>query len=330
MTTLVTGAGGYIGSHALYALQSIGERVVALDNLSRGVRAAVPSTIPLVVGDVQDQNLVRRVVKEYSVDAVMHFAAFVDVAESVENQSLYIQNNTDASEVLFCTVAEAGVPYIIFSSTAAVYGDRAENPVDESAELNPVSPYAVSKQWAERLLEACAAARPGITYATLRYFNVAGADRMLRTGNRSKHPTHLIARACLAALGEIPYLGVFGTDYPTPDGTAVRDYVHVTDLVVAHVKVLQYLRAGGASVVLNCGYGSGYSVRNVIDALERVSGRRLDARAAPRRAGDVAAVVADARKIRAVLGWEPKYESIDSIIADELLWQRHFRRQLVA
>lgn len=325
MAILITGAAGYIGSHAVWTLDELGEHTVALDNLSCGTHEALPPHVPFVEGDVGDEALMRRAMDVYGIDTVMHFAALSDVAESMTNESRYMYHNATASGVLFQAARDAGIKHIVFSSTAAVYGDPPTNPVAEDVVLNPASPYGVSKVAAEELLASHVNEAPDMTAVVLRYFNVAGADRAGRTGNRDPAPTHLIARACETALGERSYLEIYGTDYPTPDGTAVRDYIHVSDLVSAHVSALAYLRAGGPSVTLNCGYGRGYSVREVVNTVRQVSGLYFEVRERPRRAGDPTAVVADNSRIRETLDWEPHFDRLETIVDDELAWMRTIR-----
>jgi UDP-glucose 4-epimerase len=321
MTVLVTGGAGYIGSHMVLALADAGERVVVLDNLSTGFRWAVDPRAMLVEGDTGDEALVARLLKEHAVAAIIHFAGSIVVPESVTDPLWYYLNNTVKSRSLIAAAVAAGVPHFIFSSTAAVYGNPAVTPVPENADLCPVSPYGSSKLMTEIMLADTARAHP-LRYVALRYFNVAGADPAGRSGQSTPRATHLIKVACEAALGKRPYVEVFGTDYPTRDGTCVRDYIHVTDLAEAHMAALAHLRRGGASAVLNCGYSKGYSVLQVIDAIKRVSGVEFEVRLAARRPGDPASIVAASERIRAELGWVPAHDDLDKIVAEALAWER--------
>jgi UDP-glucose 4-epimerase len=272
MSVLVTGGAGYIGSHMVLELLDAGEDVLVLDNLSTGFQWAVPDGAPLIVGDVGDQALVRRLLKRNSIDAIIHFAGSIVVPDSVTDPLGYYLNNTCKSRTLLAGAVEAKIPHFIFSSTAAVYGMPQQNPVAEDARLEPISPYGSSKLMTETMLRDTSHAHP-LRYVALRYFNVAGADPERRSGQSTPRATHLIKVASQAALGERAYLEVFGTDYPTPDGTCVRDYIHVSDLVRAHLAALQYLRAGGDSQVLNCGYGRGFSVLDVINSVKSAANR---------------------------------------------------------
>ncbi|MFN3743920.1 MAG: UDP-glucose 4-epimerase GalE [Hyphomicrobiaceae bacterium] len=321
MTVLVTGGAGYIGSHMVLALADAGEQVVVLDNLSTGFRWAVDPRARLVEGDTGDERLVARLLKEHDVEAIIHFAGSIVVPDSVIDPLGYYLNNTVKSRSLLAAAVAAGVPHFIFSSTAAVYGNPAVTPVAEDADLRPVSPYGSSKLMTEIMLADTARAHP-IRYVALRYFNVAGADPGGRSGQSTPRATHLIKVACEAALGKRPYIEVFGTDYPTPDGTCIRDYIHVTDLAEAHMAALAHLRRGGASAVLNCGYSKGYSVLQVIDAVKRVSGADFEVRLATRRPGDPASIVAASARIRAELGWVPAHDDLDKIVAQALAWER--------
>lgn len=321
MGVLVTGGAGYIGSHMVLELLGAGEDVIVIDNLSTGFRWAVPSEAKFVEGDIGDHALVRRLLTGNSVDAVTHFAGSVVVPESVADPLRYYLNNTCKSRSLIACAVEAKAPHFIFSSTAAVYGMPEENPVAETARLEPISPYGTSKLMTEWMLRDTARAHD-LRYVALRYFNVAGADPLGRSGQSTARATHLIKVACETALGERPSLEVFGTDYPTPDGTCVRDYIHVMDLVRAHLDALRYLRAGGASEVLNCGYGRGFSVLDVVDAVKRVSQPEFPVRMGPRRAGDPAAIVAKAERIGKVLGWEPRLDDLDTIVGHALAWEK--------
>lgn len=325
MTILVTGGAGYIGSHMVLDLLDLGESVVVLDNLSTGFRWAVPTNATLVVGDVGDQDLVRSIVRKHGVKAIIHFAGSIVVPESVADPLGYYHNNTVKSRALMEVAVEMGIEQFIFSSTAAVYGNPSEVPVREDAELKPMSPYGSSKLMTEIML-ADAARAHNFRYVALRYFNVAGADPQGRTGQSTPNATHLIKVACEAALGKRPCIEVFGTDYPTEDGTCIRDYIHVTDLVRAHRAALRHLRDGGDSEIFNCGYSKGFSVLQVIDAVKRVSGADFEVRNAPRRAGDPAAIVAASDKIRVHLGWRPELDKLETIAAQALAWEAHMHQ----
>jgi UDP-glucose 4-epimerase len=321
MTVLVTGGAGYIGSHMVYALLDAGEHVVVLDDMSSGFPWAVAPAARTIVGDAGDRQLVCEIIETHGIDAVVHFAASVVVPESVREPLRYYRNNTANSRSLLEAVVACGVRHFIFSSTAAVYGNPSSVPVGEDAPTHPISPYGASKLMAETMLRDAGLAHD-LRYMVLRYFNVAGADPALRTGQSTAGATHLVKVAVATALGRRPKLSVFGTDYPTPDGTCIRDYIHVADLVRAHLDALSYLRGGGASVTLNCGYGRGFSVLEVIDAVKRVSGRDFPVELAPRRPGDPAAIVAAAERARAVLGWRPQLDDLDVIVGHALAWER--------
>jgi len=320
MAVLVTGGAGFIGSHMVLSLLDAGEPVVVLDNLSTGFRWAVPSSATLVVGDVGDQDLVRTVIRKYAITAIIHFAGSIVVPESVADPLGYYNNNTVKSRALMEAAVATGVKHFIFSSTAAVYGNPAENPVSEAAVPAPMSPYGWSKLMTEVML-ADAARAHDLRYVALRYFNVAGADPKGRSGQSTPRATHLIKVACETALGRRSHIEVFGTDYPTADGTCVRDYIHVADLIRAHAAALDYLRTGGRSDVFNCGYSKGFSVLEVIDAVKRVSGADFEVRLSPRRAGDPAAIVAASQKIRDRLGWQPRHDDLDEIVRHALAWE---------
>jgi len=322
MTVLVTGGAGYIGSHMVWELVDAGEEVVVLDRLSTGFDWAVAPEARLVVGDIADSRLVAGLIDGFSVDAVIHFAGSIVVPESVADPLAYYDNNTVRTRALLEAAVRGGVRHFIFSSTAAVYGATGAEPVTEDAPLKPESPYGRSKLMSEWML-ADAAAAHGLRYTALRYFNVAGADPKGRTGQSTAGATHLIKVAGETALGKRPFIEVFGADYPTADGTCIRDYIHVGDLVAAHRLALQRLREGGGSLVANCGYGHGYSVLEVLDAVRRVHGRDFAVRMAARRPGDAAAVVADSRRARAELGWTPRLDDLDAIVASALAWERH-------
>jgi UDP-glucose 4-epimerase len=321
MTVLVTGGAGYIGSHTVHELVDAGEHVVVLDNLSTGFRSALPKPMLPIVGDVGDQALVAQVIETHKVDAIIHFAGSIVVPDSVRDPLGYYRNNTVNSRNLIETAIKCGVKNFIFSSTAAVYGDPAKVPVAEDAPLDPVSPYGWSKLMTEVMLRDCSAAH-GLNHVILRYFNVAGADPKMRTGQSTPEATHLIKVAVQAALGMRDGLNVFGTDYATPDGTCIRDYIHVTDLARAHRAALNHLRAGGASATLNCGYGRGYSVLQVVDAVRRSIGHEFPVRMAPRRPGDPMSIVAAAERIRETLKWTPELADLDTIVAHAIAWER--------
>jgi UDP-glucose 4-epimerase len=321
MTVLVTGGAGYIGSQMVYALIDAGERVIVLDNLSTGHRWAVAAGVPLVVGESGDQPLVSRLIREHDVEAVIHFAASLIVPDSLRDPLGYYRNNTVNSRTLIECAIESGVRHFIFSSTAAVYGNPATIPTDEEAPTLPISPYGWSKLMTEIMLRDASRAHD-LRHVALRYFNVAGADPQARTGQSSEAATHLIKVAAEAALGRRPKLDVFGTDYPTPDGTCIRDYIHVSDLVGAHLHALRYLRSGGPSLTLNCGYGHGFSVLEVIDMVKRVSGVDFKVERAARREGDPACIVAANERVRAALGWQPRFDDLSLIVTHTLAWQR--------
>jgi UDP-glucose 4-epimerase len=329
MAVLVTGGAGFIGSHMVLALLDAGKEVVVLDNLSTGFRWAVPKAATLVVGDVGDQDLVRTVIRKYQIDAIIHFAGSIVVPESVADPLGYYNNNTVKSRALIEAAVAAGIKNFIFSSTAAVYGNPAENPVGETATPAPMSPYGWSKLMTEIML-ADASRAHDFRYVALRYFNVAGADPKGRSGQSTPRATHLIKVACETALGQRSHMEVFGTDYPTPDGTCIRDYIHVTDLIRAHAAALDYLTTGGKSDVFNCGYSKGFSVLEVIDAVKRVSGNDFEVRLSPPRPGDPAAIVAGSAKIRQRLGWSPRHDDLDEIVRHALAWEAQLARFKIA
>ncbi len=318
---LVTGGAGYIGSHVVLQLRARGERVVVLDDLSRGFRQAVIDA-PLVVGAVGDRDTVTRVLREHAVDTVMHFAAYTIVPESVSEPLKYYGNNTCSTRTLLECCVGAGVRNFVFSSTAAVYGMPAEGSAAESTPTAPINPYGASKLMSEWMLRDVASAA-ALKYVALRYFNVAGSDPQCRVGQATPNATLLVKVACQAAVGSRAEVAIFGTDYATPDGTGVRDYIHVEDLATAHLDALRYLRGGGASTTLNVGYGHGYSVREVLASVERVSGKRLKVRELPRRPGDPPGLIARAERIRAELGWQPRYDDLDAIVRTALAWEQH-------
>jgi UDP-glucose 4-epimerase len=321
MTILVTGGAGYIGSHMVYALVDAGEPVVVLDNLSTGFDWAVAKQAQLVVGETGDQALVSSLIKQHNIEAIIHFAASIVVPESVAEPLRYYRNNTVNSRALIECAVQGGVKHFVFSSTAAVYGEPDHSPVSEDDRLMPMSPYGSSKLMTEIMLRDASAAH-GLKHVILRYFNVAGADPQARTGQSTKGATHLIKTAVETALGRRTGMSVFGTDYPTPDGTCMRDYIHVTDLVRAHSDALTYLRGGGASVTMNCGYGRGFSVLEVIDTVKRVSGVDFKVDLAPRRPGDPAQIVARSDKARQTLGWQPQLDDLGTIVQHALAWER--------
>ena len=317
MSILVTGGCGYIGSHMVHMLVDDGEEVVVIDNLSTGSRGAIPSAVPLLVHDIGDQAAVERAIRNHHVEAIIHFAGSIVVPDSVRDPLGYYRNNTGNSRNLLEAAVKCGVGRFIFSSTAAVYGNPDAVPVAEDAPLKPMSPYGTSKLMTEWMLRDVGAAH-GLRYVILRYFNVAGADPQLRTGQSTPNATHLIKVAVQTALGLRPQIEVFGTDYPTRDGSCIRDYIHVTDLVRAHAVALSHLNNGGESLTLNCGYGHGYTVLEVIEAVKRASGHAFPVRLAGRRAGDPAAIVADAARLRARLGWQPQFDDLDTIVSHAL------------
>jgi UDP-glucose 4-epimerase len=319
-TILVTGGAGYIGSHVVLQLRARGEKVVVLDDLSRGFRQAVLDT-PLVVGGVGDRETVLKVLREHGVDTVMHFAAYTIVPESVAEPLKYYGNNTCSTRNLLQCCGEAGVRNFVFSSTAAVYGIPAEGYAAETTATAPINPYGTSKLMSEWMLRDVAASSP-MKYVALRYFNVAGSDTGCRIGQATPKATLLVKVAVEVAVGKRPQMSIFGTDYPTPDGTGIRDYIHVEDLATAHLDALDYLRKDGNSTVLNVGYGHGYSVREVIDSVQRVAGVRLNVKEEPRRAGDPPALVARADRIRAELGWKPRLDNLDTIVTTALKWEQ--------
>jgi UDP-glucose 4-epimerase len=321
MTILVTGGAGYIGSHMVHALVEAGERVVVLDNLSTGFKWAIAPGVPLVAGDTGDEALVARLIAQHRISAIIHFAASIVVPESVSDPLGYYRNNTVSSRALIECAVKGGVAQFIFSSTAAVYGNPTKVPVAEDDAAAPMSPYGSSKLMTEIMLRDAGIAH-GLDYVILRYFNVAGADPKLRTGQSTKGATHLIKVAVETALGKRAKMDVFGTDYPTPDGTCIRDYIHVADLVRAHSDALAYLRAAGRPVTLNCGYGHGFSVLDVINTVKRVSGVDFRVERAAPRAGDPAQIVANSDRAREWLGWQPQFDDLTTIVTHALAWER--------
>jgi UDP-glucose 4-epimerase len=323
MSVLVTGGAGYIGSHMVLELLDAGENVVVIDNLSTGFRWAVAPSATLMVADIAQTDLVKETIRAHGVTAIIHFAGSIVVPDSVTDPLGYYLNNTVKSRGLIAAAVQMGVKNFIFSSSAAVYGSPKENPVSETAPPAPMSPYGSSKLMTEIML-ADASRAHDFRFVTLRYFNVAGADAKGRSGQSTPRATHLIKVACEAAIGKRSQMEVFGTDYPTPDGTCLRDYIQVNDLAAAHSAALQHLRRGGASEIFNCGYSKGYSVLEVIAAVKRASSSEFKVVLSPRRAGDPAAIVAASAKIRQALGWQPCHYDLDQIVKQALNWERRF------
>lgn len=319
---LVTGGAGYIGSHAVLALLDQGWPVAVIDNLTTGFAFAVPPGVPFYEGDIEDADLLARIFAEQEIEAIMHFAGSIVVPESVEQPLKYYHNNTAKSRALIEAAVAAGIPHVIFSSTAATYGIPETSPVIEDGPKRPINPYGWSKLMTEQMLADTAAAHP-LNYCALRYFNVAGADPQARSGQSTAGATHLIKVAVEAALGQRASVSVFGTDYATPDGTGVRDYIHVSDLAAAHVLALEALIAEpGRSLTMNCGYGRGFSVLEVLDAVDRVTNLRIERILAPRRAGDPDSLISDPSRIRATLPWQPRHADLDEIVQHALAWER--------
>ncbi|OKO75273.1 UDP-glucose 4-epimerase GalE [Bradyrhizobium sp. AS23.2] len=326
MTVLVTGGAGYIGSHTVLALAEAGEDVVVIDDLSTGFSAYLPEGVPLFIGDAGDENLVEGVIAQHNIESIIHFAGSVVVPDSMRDPLGYYRNNFMTARNLLNVAVKRGINRFIFSSTAAVYGNPDQVPVPEHAPTRPLSPYGSSKLMTEIMLHDVASAY-GMRYVTLRYFNVAGADPQARIGLATVGATHLLKIAVEAATGQRAKIDVFGTDYPTQDGSCIRDFIHVTDLSQAHRSALAYLRNGGASTTLNCGYGRGYSVLETIDAVRRVSGRSFAVQYAPRRAGDIMTMVADTGRIRGLLDWKPQYDDLETIAAHALAWEDKLFRE---
>jgi UDP-glucose 4-epimerase len=320
MTVLVTGGAGYIGSHMVLALAEAGESVVVIDNLSTGFSTSLPEGVPLFIGDAADENLVEGVIAAHGVESIVHFAGSVVVPDSMRDPLAYYRNNTMTTRSLLNAAVKCGVNRFIFSSTAAVYGNPERMPVTEDAPTRPLSPYGSSKLMTEIMLHDVAAAH-GMNYVVLRYFNVAGADPHTRIGLATVGATHLLKIAVEAATGQRAKIDVFGTDYPTPDGSCVRDFIHVSDLAQAHRAALSYLRGGGASTTLNCGYGRGYSVLETIEAVRRVSGRNFAVQYAARRPGDIMTMIADTSRIGTTLDWTPQYADLETIASHALAWE---------
>jgi UDP-glucose 4-epimerase len=319
---LVTGGAGYIGSHAVLALRDAGWPVAVIDDLSNGTREAVPDGVPFFHGTIAERVLVDSIIEEQQIGAIMHFAGSIVVPESVEKPLEYYRNNTLASHALVSAAVAAGIKHILFSSTAAVYGVPERVPIEEDDAKQPINPYGASKLMTERMLADSSAALP-FNYGALRYFNVAGADPEGRAGQIGKGSTHLIKVAVEAAVGKRDHVGVYGTDYPTPDGTCIRDYIHVSDLAAAHVAALEHLiGAPRQNLVMNCGYGRGLSVLEVLDAVDRANGTPVRRETGPRRAGDPPMLVASNKRMLETLDWRPAYDDIDRIVADALEWER--------
>src|SRR5437899_530624 len=320
MSVLVSGGAGYIGSHAVRALVEAGESIVVIDNLSTGFSAYLPEGVALFIGDAADENLVEGVIAAHGVESIIHFAGSVVVPDSMRDPLAYYRNNTMTTRSLLNVAVKCGVSRFIYSSTAAVYGNPDQVPVPEHAPTRPLSPYGTSKLMTEIMLHDVASAH-GMSYVVLRYFNVAGADPKGRVGLATVGATHLLKIAVEAATGQRAKIDVFGTDYPTPDGSCVRDFIHVSDLAQAHRAALSYLRGGGNSVTLNCGYGRGYSVLETIEAVRRVAMRNFAVQYAPRRPGDIMTMVADTSRIRSTLDWTPQYDDLETIATHALAWE---------
>lgn len=322
MSVLVTGGAGYIGSHMVLNLADAGENVIVLDNLVTGFDWAIDGRATFESGNAGDIDLVRRLIDKHGITEIVHFAGSIVVPESVIDPLKYYANNTATSRNLIEAAIKGGVKHFIFSSTAAVYGMTGLAPVIETTPLSPISPYGRSKLMTEWMLADVAAAHP-MTFGVLRYFNVAGADPAKRSGQSTPMATHLIKVACQVALGQREKMDIFGTDYETPDGTGVRDYIHVSDLIAAHALLLKHLRKGGESTTLNCAYGQGYSVRQVVDTVRAVTGVHIRADEGPRRAGDPASITATGEKVRALLGWVPQHDDLTEIVESAYWWERH-------
>src|SRR5437588_3174257 len=326
MTVLITGGDGYIGSHTVHALVEAGESVFVIDDLSTGFSAFLPEGVPLFIGDAADENLVEGVIAAHGVKSIIHFAGSVVVPDSMRDPLAYYRNNTMTTRSLLNAAVKCGVSRFIFSSTAAVYGNPDQVPVPETAPTRPLSPYGSSKLMTEIMLHDTASAH-AMNYVVLRYFNVAGADPKARIGLATLGATHLLKIAVEAATGQRAKVDVFGTDYPTPDGSCIRDFIHVSDLAQAHRAALSYLRGGGNSITLNCGYGRGYSVLETLEAVRRVGMRNFAVQYAPRRPGDIMTMVADTSRIRPTLDWTPQYDALDTIAAHALNWEQKLSRE---
>jgi len=322
MSILVTGGAGYIGSHMVWELIDHGEEVVVLDNLVTGFEWAVAPQAKLIIGNIADRALVENIIRDHNIDAIIHFAGSVVVPESVKNPLKYYHNNTSNTRTLIETAVRCNVEQFIFSSTAAVYAAPNNlQPIREDALLVPMTPYGTSKLMSEMMLRDTAKAH-GMRYVMLRYFNVAGADPQVRTGLSTRGATHLIKIACEAATGKRDGMDMYGADYDTPDGSGIRDFIHVSDLVNAHYAALEFLRQGGRKFTGNCGYSKGYSVLEVIEAVKRISGNDFPVRIAARREGDIPAIVADSNRMMGRLNWQPRYANIDTIITHALAWEK--------
>ncbi len=326
MTVLVTGGAGYIGSHMVLALVEAGENVVVVDNLTTGFSSFLPEAAPLFIGDAGDENLIEGVISAHGVDAIIHFAGSVVVPDSMRDPLAYYRNNTMTTRSLLNVAIRRGVRRFIFSSTAAVYGNPEQTPVPEDAPTRPLSPYGSSKLMTEIMLHDVAAAHD-MQFVVLRYFNVAGADPQARIGLATVGATHLLKIAVEAATGQRAQIEVYGTDYPTPDGSCIRDFIHVSDLAQAHRAALAYLQHGGESTTLNCGYGRGYSVLETIEAVRRVSGRQFAVKYARRRPGDIMTMIADTTRIQTALDWTPQYDDLETIAAHALAWETKLMRE---
>lgn len=326
-TILVTGGAGYIGSHTARQLREAGESVVILDNLSTGFKSAALDT-ELIVGETGDRDLVRRIIRDHAVDTIMHFAAHTIVPESVSDPLKYYGNNTCSSRTLIECATDGGVKNFVFSSTAAVYGIPAGGQASEDSATDPINPYGTSKLMTEWMLRDVAAVNE-MSYVALRYFNVAGSDPECRIGQSTAKATLLTKVACEVAVGKRDKLFIYGTDYDTPDGTGIRDYIHIEDLARAHLDALSYLRDGGDSQILNCGYGHGYSVREVLAAVEKAHGQSLPVEEGPRRAGDPPTLIATCDRIKDSLGWSPRYDDLDKIVTSSLNWEKHLAKHAV-
>ncbi len=320
MSLLITGGAGYIGSHMVYAALDRGLSVVVIDDLSNGIVENLPKEAVFYQGDIADKALLARVFQANAIDCIVHFAGSILVPESVDNPLKYYKNNTVKTQELLAFALETGLSKFIFSSTAAVYGAPGDEPIGEEVAPDPLVPYGTSKLMSEMMIRDAGKAH-GLSYGILRYFNVAGADPALRTGQSSPDATHLIKVASQAAQGQRNLLHLFGTDYPTPDGTCVRDYIHVSDLVDAHILAYEHLTRGGESFIANCGYGRGFSVKEVIEVVKRVSGKDFPVMESPRRPGDPPCLVSEAGRIRELLGWVPKYDSLETIVGHALAWE---------
>ncbi len=319
MRVLVTGGAGYIGSNMVLGLLDRGDEPVIIDSLITGYREAIPEGVPFYEGDICDEELVGKILRDEKIEAIVHFAAFIVVPESVSDPLGYYLNNTVKARALIAAAVGAGIDKFVFSSTAAVYGTPDVNPVDETAKLNPESPYGTSKMMTEFILRDVEVAH-GMRHGILRYFNVAGADMKMRSGQRLEAATHLIKVASQAATGQRSGMSVFGTDFPTPDGTGVRDYIHISDLIGAHLVALDRLADGGESFTANCGYGHGFSVLEVIEAVKRVSNSSFDVKMEDRRLGDPAEIVANADQMLG-FGWKPKYDNLETIVRSAIDWE---------